>query len=368
MFSPEKWFVLVNLRQHPIAIIAAAALAIVAGFIIWRLFLANGGGQMPMMPTQVVVAPAGPVLFIDSIEAIGTARANESVMLTAKVTDTVRRINVADGAVVEKGDILVELTNDEESALLAEAKANLTEAEQQYSRISDLVARGSYSRARLDAQTAARNAARAKVEAIAARLKDRLIRAPFAGVLGFRQVSPGTLVQPNTPIIAIDDIDIIKLEFALPEIYLGALRSGLEVIARSAAYEDREFSGRVTGIDSRVDPTTRTVTVRAEIDNPTHLLRAGMLLTVMVIRERADLLAVPEEAVVPVQDRHFVYVIKDGVAHQRNVTIGRRQPGYVEIINGLKAGETVAIEGIVRLFDGAPVAVQASRPAADIAS
>ncbi len=357
-----------HLRRHPIAVIAAAVLAIVAGFVLWRVILANGGDQRPMMPAQVVVAPAGPVLFIDSIEAIGTARANESVMLTAKVTDTVRRINVADGAVVEKGDILVELTNDEESALLAEAKANLTEAEQQYARISDLVSRGSYSRARLDEQTAARNAARAKVEAIAARLKDRLIRAPFAGVLGFRQVSPGTLVQPNTPIISIDDIDIIKLEFALPEIYLGALRPGLEVIARSAAYEDREFAGRVTGIDSRVDPATRTVTVRAEIDNPDHLLRAGMLLTVMVIRERADRLAVPEEAVIPVQDRQFVYVIKDGVAHQRDVVIGRRQPGYVEIIKGLKVGEIVAIEGIVRLFDGAPVTVQAARPAADVAS
>src|SRR5690606_23956924 len=126
-------------------------------------------------------------------------------------------------------------------ALLDEAKANLLEAEQQYERIKDLVSRGSMAQARLDEQTALRNAAKARVEALAARLKDRLIRAPFTGVLGFRQVSPGTLVQPNTPIVTIDDIDVIKLDFAVPEQFVAALAVGQDVEARAAAYEGRIF-------------------------------------------------------------------------------------------------------------------------------
>lgn len=356
---------LAHLKKHPLLAVVAGLAIIATGVMAWRFLSGNGNGGPPQMAAQVVVSPAARVLFVDSIEAIGTAKADESVTLAAKVTETVRRVNFQDGDAVKAGDILVELTSTEESALLAEAKANLLETEQQFDRIKDLVSRGSVAQARLDEQTALRDAARARVEALAARLKDRLIRAPYDGVLGFRQVSPGTLVQPNTPIVTIDDIDTIKLDFAVPEQFLTALTVGQEVEARAAAYEGRTFKGKLSSIDSRIDPATRTVTARALIDNPDHLLRPGMLLTLAVIRERAERLAVPEDALIPVQDRQQAYVVKDGVAQLRAVTIGRRRPGVVEITDGLAEGEQVVVEGVVRLFDGAPVAVQSVRPLAD---
>lgn len=353
---------LVRIKKHPLAAAAIVVTAAVLAVVTWRLLPRSGENGQKEDPTLVVVTAAGPVLFIDSIESIGTAKADESVTLAAKVTETVRKVNFQDGDQVKAGDILVELTRAEDSALLDEAKANLLEAEQQYDRIKDLVSRGSIAQARLDEQTALRDSARARVEALAARLKDRLIRAPFTGVLGFRQVSPGTLVQPNTPIVNIDDIDIIKLDFAVPEQFLSALEVGQEVEGRAAAYDGRIFKGRLASVGSRVDPTTRTVTGRALINNADHLLRPGMLLVVAVIRERAERLAVPEGALIPVQDTQQVYVVADGKATLRRVEIGRRQPGVVEITSGLSAGEQVVVQGMVRLFDGAPVAIQATRP------
>lgn len=353
---------LARIKKHPMAAVAIVAVAVLLAALVWQLLQRSNGTTPMMMPAQVVVSTAGRALFIDSIEAIGTAKADESVTLAAKVTETVRRVNFNDGDAVKEGDILVELTSAEDSALLDEAKANLLEAEQQYERIKDLVSRGSMAQARLDEQTALRNAAKARVEALAARLKDRLIRAPFTGVLGFRQVSPGTLVQPNTPIVTIDDIDVIKLDFAVPEQFVAALAVGQDVEARAAAYEGRIFRGRLSSIDSRVDPTTRAVTARAIIDNPDHALRPGMLLVVSVIRERAERLAVLEGALIPVQDTQQVYVVEDGKAVLRQVKIGRRRPGVVEITEGLREGEQVVVEGMVRLFDGAPVAIQSTRP------
>lgn len=351
-----------RLRRHPIAAIIAAVLLAMAVAAALRLAGDKDGSLMAPMEVTVVVSPVTEMLFVDSIQAIGTAKANESVVITAKVTETVRRVNFDDGLVVEKGAVLVELTNAEEAALLAEAQANLTEADLQYERIADLVTRGNATRARLDEQTGLRNAARARVEALEARLADRLIRAPFSGILGFRRVSPGTLVTPGTEIATLDDIDVIKLDFSVPELYLAALRPGLEVVARSVAYPDQEFLGKIQTVESRIDPATRSVSVRALVDNPERLLRPGMLLTVNVIRSRETLPAVTEGALIPLQDRHYVFSVEDGRAVQKAVEIGRRRPGYVEVRQGLETGDVVVVEGQIRLQDGMPVKVRDTRP------
>lgn len=353
------------LRRHPVLFAIAAGLVVLFALVVLKIV---GGEDRPERATRaapVVVSPVSRVLFTDSIRAIGTAKANESVVITAKVTETVRRVNFEDGMMVEQGDVLVELTNAEESALLAEAQANLTEAELQYARTADLVQRGNATRARLDEVTGLRNAARARVDALEARLADRLIRAPFAGVLGFRRVSPGTLVMPGTEIATLDDIDLIKLDFSIPEAYLAAIRPGLEVVAESIAYPGREFVGEIRTVEARIDPSTRSVSVRAEIRNPERLLRPGMLLTVSVIRSRDVLPAVPEEALVPIQDRQYVFAVEDDRAVQKEVTIGRRRVGYVEIQDGLELGTPVVVEGTIRLRDGVPVTVQQNRPLRD---
>ena len=305
--------------------------------------------------TLVVVEPVATRTFTDVIEALGTSEANESVTLTAKLTDTVRKVSFDDGDFAEAGQVLVELTNQEQTAVLAEEKANLDDAKRQLDRLEDLVKRNSVPMSQADEARARYAASRARYDAVVARLDDRLIRAPFAGVLGFRRVSPGTLVTPGTPITNIDDVSIIKLDFTVPEVYLAALSTGQHVKAKSPAFPNDTFEGVLKTIDSRVDPVTRSVVARAHIDNPDKRLRPGMLLTVQVTRSTTSALAVREAALQQVANRTFVYVAKDGRASQRDVTTGQREPGFVEITDGLAAGDPVVTEGLIKLRDGTPI-------------
>ena len=190
------------------------------------------GGRPQAQPPLVTVERARRDSLYDVVEALGTAQANESVTLTAKVTDTVRRVNFEDGDYVEAGTVLIELTNQEEEALLAEARANLDDAESQLRRLEDLSARGLTSASELDVARSRAGAMQARFNSIVARLRDRLILAPFSGVLGFRQVSPGTMLTSNTAITSIDDISTIKLDFTVPETSaIGTMTPGAKIIA-----------------------------------------------------------------------------------------------------------------------------------------
>jgi membrane fusion protein (multidrug efflux system) len=298
----------------------------------------------------------------DAIEALGTARANESVLVTAKVTETVVRVNFEDGDLVEAGDVLVDLSGRAEVAGLEEAAAAYREAQKQYLRLQQLTAQKLIPASQLDAQRGTLEATRARLDATRARLSDRVITAPFAGVLGFRQVSPGTLVTPGTTIASLDDIAVIKLDFAVPESFLAALAVGQTVSARSAAWPDREFTGTVRTIDSRVDPVTRAVTLRAEIPNPERELRPGMLLTLRVFQPERQALVIPEISVIQVaQDAHVFRVKADDTVEQVDVTLGQRRGGEVEVVQGLAAGDRIVVDGTVKLRNGARV-VEAAAP------
>ena len=314
---------------------------------------ANFGGQQAPL---VVVAPVKREPLYDVVEALGTATANESVVLTARVTDTVRRVNFEDGDLVEAGAVLVELTSLEEEALLAEARANLDDAEKQLVRLEELTARGLAPLSELDAARSRAAASEARLNTVVARLRDGLVLAPFTGVLGFRQVSPGTLLTTNTPITTIDDISVIKLDFTVPETYLSSMRPGARVLARSVSYGDRQFEGVVRTINSRVDPVTRAFTVRAHVPNEDGALRPGMLLTAEVVMSERVALVVPEHAVFQVQDRAYVYRV-DGerVAHQQEIQMGARRFGWVEVLGGLEEGDPIVVEGIIKLRDGVRV-------------
>jgi membrane fusion protein (multidrug efflux system) len=291
--------------------------------------------------------------WVDRIEALGTARANESVMLSAKVTETVARINFEDGQQVSEGAVLVELTDRAEVAALKEAQAAFAEAEKQTRRLEDLVGQGTVPRSAVDQQVALRDQARARMEAIRARLSDRVITAPFAGQLGFRMVSPGALVTPGTPITTLDDIATIKLEFAVPERFFAELKPGRSIDAMSAAYPERSFDGIVASVDSRVDSATRTVMVRANVDNADGLLRPGMLMVVELITPARDVLVIDEISLVQVGSEAFVYrVAADNTAERVVVQPGRRSRGRVEIVAGLEAGDRIVSEGVVKLRPG----------------
>lgn len=320
---------------------------------------ARPGAQLPL----VTVGEAHREQIYDVVEALGTALANESVTLTAKVTDTVRRVNFEDGDYVEAGTVLIELTNQEEEALLAEARANLDDAESQLRRLTDLSARGLTSAQELDVARSRAGAMQARLNSIVARLRDRLIQAPFSGLLGFRQVSPGTMLSPNTAITSIDDISVIKLDFTVPETAIGTMSPGARVIAKSVSFPDRDFEGTVRTVGSRVDPVTRAITVRAHIDNTDRALRPGMLLTVAVVTAERTALVVPEGSVFQVQNRAYVYVVDGDTVHQRQIEVGGRRFGVVEVLSGLQDGEPIVIEGIIKLREGARVRYQAAEAA-----
>ncbi|GHF26960.1 MexH family multidrug efflux RND transporter periplasmic adaptor subunit [Kordiimonas sediminis] len=342
-------------------IFLAAILILIAGFAVY-LFTADSKdaarGQFGGRMVTVEVADVTSREFSDIVEALGTAKAHESVTLTSRVSDTVSDVLFNDGQHVKKGDILVKLTSLEEEAQVHEAQANFEEAESQFKRIEDLVKKGTASTATLDAQQRKLTEARSRLEAAQARLQDRVIAAPFDGVLGLRQVSEGSLITQSTPITTIDEINLIYLDFSVPERFIATVGQGQTVAAKVDAYPEHTFVGVVTSIDSRVDPATRTVIVRAEVDNSDLLLRPGMLMTVQVTSRTWTALSVPEESVVPTGGKMYVFTVKDGKSEQNEVKLGLRRPGYVEVLEGIEEGDQVVTAGTLRLSrPGMPVRI-----------
>jgi membrane fusion protein (multidrug efflux system) len=291
------------------------------------------------------------------ISALGTARANEAVEVTSKVSNIVTAVHFTDGQRVREGQVLVELDSAQARADLAAAEAASAESASQVKRSRELINSRVISESQFEQLEATMKANEARVAAARSRVADTVIRAPFSGRVGLRRVSVGSLVSPGTVITTLDDTSVIKVDFAVPENVLAGLREGLKVAVTAAAFPGREFTGTVTGIDSRVDPVSRSVTVRANLPNPDLALKPGMFLNVTLERDEHDALMVPEAALVPEQSRQFLFVVENGRAVRREVRIGRRQPGRVEIIAGLTAGEEVIVEGTQKARDGGAVHV-----------
>ena len=315
-------------------------------------------------PPLVVAEAVRTERITDTIEALGTAQANESVTLTAKITDIVSSVNFEDGDYVESGKILLVQASEEQTALLAEARANLEESQTQLRRLQDLGAKHLVPESEIDTATAQSNATQARLDSITARLEERLVRAPYSGILGFRQVSPGTLLTNNTPITTLDDISVIKLDFSVPELHLNILQPGFRILAHSQAFPEREFTGDIRTIGSRIDPVTRAVMVRAIIPNTERLLRPGMLLTVIIVTSERSSLVVSETAVTQIAGDTYVFIAgNDGMARKQPVVLGARRFDYVEVVEGLKEGDRVITEGAFKLRDGAPFKLQDRSPA-----
>jgi membrane fusion protein (multidrug efflux system) len=349
------------------------AAAVVAAVVVMGLLVAGkaliapaaqeraggGGGGGPGSAPNVVAVEAGLHRFTDDVSAIGTAEARESIVLTPKVADTIRRLRFDSGDRVGRGQVLVEMGNVEQLADLEEARAQNLVAQEELRRYQELFDRGFASQARLDAVRAAAEAAEARVSAGESRIADRTITAPFAGLVGLRTASPGQFVRPGDEIGTLDDISEIKLDFDVPETRLASLAIGVEIEARAAAFPDRTFSGQIANIDSRIDSTTRTVRVRAILPNADEALRPGMLMTVDVRANPRDALGIPEIAILDEGAETAVFrVVADGDttrAERVRVRIGRRSGGMAEVLEGLTAGDRVITEGIQNARPGQPV-------------
>ncbi len=327
------------------------------------LFAADHG--MAAQPVPVIVAEVHSEHFVDRAEALGTLKANESVLVTANVTETVSAVYFEDGQRVEQGQLLVEMTNAEEHALLDEARIRVGEAQRQYKRVKSLVTQGSASESLLDERKRDLDTSRALLVAIESRLADRLIKAPFAGVLGLRNISPGALVEPGDLIATLDDDRIMKLDFAVPSLFLTSLKPGLGISAKARAYANRSFEGQVSAIDSRVDPVTRSIQVRALIPNPDRTLKPGVLMQVELLRNPREALLVPEAALLQQASEHFVMLLADAnTVERRQVQIGARRPGEVEIRAGLAEGDKVITHGNDKVRPGQTVTVQGQKTGA----
>lgn len=320
---------------------------------------AAGNDKSQSRPTAIIVSEATHKDFGSVVEAIGTARANEALDVTAKVSNRVAKIHFREGQEVAAGTVLLEFDSDEARANLAEAEAALSDSRSQFKRSRELYQTRALSEAQLDQLQATLSANEARVAAARSLLNDLTIRAPFGGRVGLRNISVGSFVSPGTVITTLDDTRIIKLDFSVPEIFLPVVKEGQQIDARSAAYPDQTFKGIVASIDSRVDAASRSIIVRARIDNADRRLKPGMFMTVRLMRTEPPALVVPEEALVPQGERQFVFVVREGKAERIEVEIGRRRPGEVEILKGLTPGEHVVTEGTQKMRDGAPVKIVA---------
>jgi membrane fusion protein (multidrug efflux system) len=314
----------------------------------------NSGGGVNS-PTPVVTAAVRSAVLTPALSAVGTAQANEAVNITSKTSNIVSRVRFTDGQSVRQGEILVELDSAQARADLAVAQAVLTESTSQYQRSKELLNTQAVSKSQYDQLVATKQANEARLAAARARLEDTVIRAPFSGRVGLRKVSVGSLISPGALITTLDDTSVIKLDFSVPENVVASLRDGLTVKARSNAYPKRVFTGRVSSVDSRIDPTSRSVAVRALVPNSDGALRPGLFMTVELESESRTALVIPEEALVPEKSSQYVFLVRDGVASKREVTIGVRQPGSVEVLAGLAAGDRVIVEGTIKARDGGPV-------------
>lgn len=294
----------------------------------------------------------------EQVESVGTTLANQSIDITAKVSETLSKIHFEDGQFVQQGDLLVELTNDAEASRLAEAQASANDARRQFARLEELSKNKLVSTTDLEVARTAMQTAEARLDGVLVNMSDRVVRAPFTGLLGFRQVSAGSLISPGTVITTLDDISIIKLDFTVPEAYLAAIHPGLNIHAQSVVYEGRDFPGEVRVVGSRIDPVTRSVQVRAEIDNGDAALRPGMLMTIKLDIDTHDAMVVPEEAVMVDRNVQYVMVLNDNDTVRRaELQLGRREPGIVEVLSGLTPGDRVVVEGANNLRPGQKVKV-----------
>jgi len=305
---------------------------------------------------HVIVAPVVKKEISDRVEALGTTRANESVNITSNITEKITRIEFEDGQHVKSGEILAVLDQAEEQAELKRAQAFRGERKLALERLQKLEQRQLTSPDEIDRTRLELEQAEASITAIQTRINDRIIRAPFNGIVGLRNISVGALVETGDLIATLDDTSQIKLDFSVPSVFLTELKPGLKIKARAPALGDMEYLGQVKSIDSRVDPVTRSIQVRAVLPNPDGSILPGILMQVELLRNTRLAMVIPEASLLPMAEKQYVMlrVDKDGndTVEKREVQIGLRLPGYVEILDGLSSGQQVVTHGNSKVQPG----------------
>lgn len=360
------------IKRHFFLIAAGVLLVLMVLAVVLRMAFAGdekaGGRGGPGGPggrgQAVSAATVAQREFSDQIRVLGVARGRRSVNITSSTSELITRVLFTDGQRVAAGAPLVQLQAREEDAGVGEARARVDQARSMYNRYKTLSDRGFASPMMVEQYQTELTTAQAALTAAQARQGDRTIRAPFAGVLGLSTVTAGTLVNPGGIIATLDDIDIVRVDFPIPERYLSTLRPGAAITANIDAYGDETFTGRIALIDTRVNEQTRSVTARAEIPNPGGRIRPGMAVRVAVQQGQRSSIAAPEAAVQYEGEGAFVYRIARGengsTAQRVEVEAGAVEGGFVEILSGLNAGDRIVASGLNRIQPNAPITVAGS--------
>lgn len=339
-------------------IIAGLVLLVLVGVAVWWFWPTEQAPMGSRPPTAVNLAPSIERPLYDRVEAVGTARAAQAVVLLAEVPGRVAEIHFQQGQQVTRGQLLVTLDDRNARAELARAEAEYQRAKDDYRRGQQLVDRRAISQSEVDTFRTTLEAAQASRDVARANFSDHTIRAPFAGVLGLRQVDPGAYLQTGDPITTLDNVGHLEVDFQIPERYLAKLAVGLPVQIRNSAFENQTFEGSITHLDSRVNSSSRSLTVRARLNNPQGQLLPGQFLRVSVQLAQRDALLVPEQAVITQGAQSYVFTVsKDNRARRHPVTLGGRRDGWVEVTSGLTDKPDVVVNGHSRLGSGQPVKV-----------
>lgn len=354
----------------------------VAIFILMLSAITDARKSEHKAPVPVITSSVIKGEFSDQIEALGTLKANESVVITADRSEKVVAVHFQDGQKVREGDLLITLDKSQEEAELRALEAVTTERQNSYNRAKNLANSSALPEATLQTRLAALKQSQAETRAIKASLESYEIRAPFNGVLGLREVSVGTLIQPGDVITTIDDLSQIKVDFDVPSVFLQVLKPDLSIVGYVEAFPGKAFQGKVQAVSTQIDPVTRTVRVRAVLPNKNNILKPGLLMTISLAKNLRQSLIIPEQALVKRSDKNYVFlVVNDSqdsvtqkklvgtqkklvstqklVAKQTEVEIGSRQVGVVEVISGLAEGDQIISHGLIKIRDGTLISILA---------
>ncbi len=311
---------------------------------------ANAGGE-PQVASVNISAPEIRRVR-DEVSSVANLRAVNAVALTTEVSGRVVQVNLETGRKVQKGEVLLRLDDRQASADLAVIESQLSDARRQYERARSLRANNSVSQSQVDELRTAVDVAEAQRQAARVRLENHRIEAPFAGVVGLSDINVGAYLQAGTVITTLDSSDRMELNFAVPERFVGSIRLGQVVRATSPAFPAEVFNGELVELDTRISELSRTLSVRALIDNADGRLRPGQFMSASLTLQEREGLVVPEQAVMLRGAQKYVFVAEDGQARRISVKTGSRLPGWIEVTDGLTVEDAVIITGQDRLSSG----------------
>lgn len=307
-------------------------------------------------PVTVEASPPSVAQLPDTITAIGSLRSDEAVIVRPEIGGRVAEIAFKEGQRVGKGQVLVRLDSSVQRADFERAQANLTLSKSKFERAVDLRNKGFISSQARDEAENTFKVAQADTELASARLAKTEIRAPFGGIIGLRSVSVGDYVKEGQDMVNLEEIDPLKVDFRVPEIFLSQVKGGQVLQITLDALPDRTWAGKVYAINPLIDASGRAIAIRAEVPNPDSRLRPGMFARVRLLTSAVkESLTIPEEAIFPVGDDKYVYKVVDGRAQRQKIEIGQRRGTQVEVVGGLTRDDTVVTAGVIKLREGSPV-------------